>query len=81
MLVEHGQWLERLGCQITPVPLGAGQQVTLANQRYQLIPGIAETWELKLCDNWESILTCHKKPVVALRDYGKGRVCVMSDTA
>jgi hypothetical protein len=75
----HAPWLRKFGCRIAPVPLGAGQQVSLVDKSYGHTPRITETWGLELSNKWRSVLTCYERPVVALRDYGAGRVCIVSD--
>jgi hypothetical protein len=75
----HREWLNELGCEITGKTLGAGQQVSAVDRRANAIPSIAEAWAMDLSSAWWPTITCYGLPVVALREYKRGRVCIVSD--
>lgn len=77
---EHQQWLNRFGCRVSPIVLGGGQQVTVQVPRFGKGPNIVEAWALDLEGDWRRIITCYEKPVVASRTYGRGRICIISDS-
>lgn len=78
--IVQNHWLDNFGCRITAVTLGAGQQVTLKDRKYQNIPALVEAWGMELSNDWKPIVTCFDEPICASRKFGKGHVFVFSDS-
>lgn len=76
----HAEWLTRFDCQITPLVLGAGQQISVESTRYESAPLVNETWALSLGPDWDTLVSCYNHPVIASRSYGQGRVGVIADS-
>lgn len=73
-------WLEKIGCRVIPLVLGAGQGVRLEDESYGAAPPFSEAWAVEASDDWEIIVTCFEKPVVVRRTLGKGRVFIIADS-
>jgi len=78
--IEQNEWLKKFGCEITPLVLGAGQEVQLVDSNFKHVPRIAETWAIDMTTEWKPIVTCFDKPVIAQRHVGAGKVAVISDS-
>ncbi|MEZ6132693.1 MAG: hypothetical protein R3C59_28840 [Planctomycetaceae bacterium] len=72
--------LSKVGCEITPVILGGGHQLTSVDPTMPTVPPSAELWGLKLSAEWDHILEAFGRPVLARRNFGKGKVCVFADS-
>jgi hypothetical protein len=77
---SHADWLRSLECTITPVTVGAGQQIDVVDSKYTAEPNIVEAWAMDLSGKWHVVCKCFDRPIAAYRDYGKGRIYVISDS-
>jgi hypothetical protein len=76
----HDRWLHPFDCEISPQSLGAGQNVVLEQSSFGFAPAIGESWKLELGPAWSVIVSAFKHPIIAVRDFKSGRVCVISDS-
>lgn len=72
--------LKKYGCDILPIPMGAGQNLSVLPVNYPSTVNLSESWRMRLTDEWESIVNCYGYPICALRNYGAGVICVISDS-
>jgi hypothetical protein len=72
------RWLENLNCKVMPVPLGAGQNVEVADG-FDATPQLVESWAMELGNQWAPAVFSFKRPVIAIRAHGNGKLAVMSD--
>jgi hypothetical protein len=77
--VKHQAWLANLGCRISAMPLGAGQDVSVVDKRYRSVLKVMEAWNMELSSEWSHLLHCFGKPVAARRAFGAGRVVAIAD--
>jgi len=76
----HADWLRRFDCEITPLVLGAGQQIQSTSADSPGPPRVTETWGLNLGPEWDSAVTCFDRPIIASRQFGNGRVGIVADS-
>lgn len=72
-------WMSQMGCAISSVPIGAGQNIHVNNVQLPGSPLLVEAWDLEIGSEWAVMVTCFERPVVAFRTFGDGRVCIISD--
>lgn len=78
--MPHSNWLAQFECEITPLVLGAGQQIQVEDSKYHGPPRVSETWALRLGSQWNPAVTCFRSPVIASRQFGRGRVGIVADS-
>ncbi len=75
---DQRELLDAIGCTLSSMPLGGGQQLTCEGKFPP--PNICELWPMELSSEWQKRLTSFGHPVVVSRTFGKGTICVVSDS-